>query len=118
MSAERQKGTYFVTSLLPELRRYYPRADAAALHGALDIGDVVLPDEDRFILEMKNRKELDLSTWLREAKVEAENFRAKWELDDQPAAVVVHKRRGTTDPKAQYVTLLLGDFLWLVNGDR
>lgn len=114
MSKERAKGTAFVSSLLPELRRYYPRADHSALHGAQDIGDVVL-DEDRFVLEMKNQKTLAFSEWLKEAEVEAANYATKWSLPSTPAGVVVAKRRGITDPTRQYALMTFGDFLRLVN---
>ena len=109
------KGTSFVTSTLPLIRQYYERADRSALHGALDIGDVLLPGEDRFICEMKNEKTLKFSEWLKEAETEAANYAAKWGIDRTPAGVVVAKRRGVTDPAKQYAVMTFGDFLWLVN---
>lgn len=115
MSKERAKGTAFVSSLLPTLRQYYPRADHSALHGAQDIGDVVLGEEDRFVLEMKCRNTLAFSEWLKEAEVEAANYATKWSLGHTPAGVVVAKRRGITDPARQYALMTFGDFLRLVN---
>ena len=110
MSKERQKGTAFESSLLPLLRSYYPDASRAPLRGTKDEGDFILPGAP-FIIEAKNHNRMDLSGWLGEAKREAENAR-------KAAGIVVHKRRGVAAPGEQYVTLTLGDFLWLVNGGK
>jgi hypothetical protein len=106
MSKQRQKGTAFESSLLPLLREYYPGAERRALAGVKDKGDFILPGAS-FALEAKNCKQMQLSAWVREAEVEAENLGV-------PHGVVVHKRRGVTDPARQYVTLTLKDFLELV----
>ena len=103
MSKSKQKGTSFETSLLPALRTVYPGAERRALTGNKDKGDFILPGAD-FALEAKNQKALDLSGWIREAETEAENLGV-------PFGVVVHKRRGKTDPMEQYVTMTVGTFL-------
>ena len=110
MSKERQKGTSFETSLLPLLKEYYPEASRAPLRGTKDEGDFILPGAP-FIIEAKNHNRLDLAGWIGEAQREAVNAM-------KAAGIVVHKRRGNAKPGEQYVTLLLGDFLWLVNGGK
>lgn len=117
MSAQRQKGTYFVTQIcLPLIEQYYPDATQAPAWGANDRGDVLLPGERRFIFEMKNVAKMQLASWVDEAKQEALNAAMAWKSKpgEYPVGVVVHKRRGTQDPAEQYVTLTLGDFLHLV----
>lgn len=109
MTPSKQKGTAFETFVLPAFRTYYPQAERRAMQGANDKGDLLLPGEDRFIVECKNVRAMNLAGWLKEAHVEAFNAGVR-------AGVVVHKRRGSTDPLDQYVTLDLGDFLWLAHG--
>lgn len=103
MSKQKQKGTSFETSLLPCLREYYPGAERRPLSGNKDKGDFILPGAD-FALEAKNVKAMSLGAWIKEAEVEAENLGV-------PFGVVVHKRRGTTDPGQQYVTMTLRTFM-------
>lgn len=102
------KGTTFESSLLPYIRNYYPDAERRILAGALDKGDFLLPGEKRFIIEAKNCKTMSLSEWMREAEREAKNA-------DVPYGIVVHKRKGKTDPAEQWVTMTLRTFLQLVN---
>lgn len=119
MSKERQKGTSFETSLVPLLRRYYPDADRSPAKGSKDVGDFKLPGERRFILEAKNHASLRLAQWLKEAQEEAIHAALEWgDGSYVPVGLVVHKRRGTQRPEEQYVTLTLGDLLWLVHGER
>lgn len=101
----KSKGTSFETSLVPTLQEYYPGAERRALSGAADKGDFILPGAS-FALEAKNCKAMTLAEWVKESEVEAKNLGV-------PHGVVVHKRRGTTDPRQQYVTLTLGSFLEL-----
>lgn len=107
MSRSKAKGTSFESSVLPAIKGKRPEAERRALQGANDKGDFNIPGEKRFILEAKNHKEMKLAEWLREAEAEAQNAGV-------PHGVVVHKRRGKTDPREQYVTLKLGSFLDLV----
>jgi hypothetical protein len=103
----KQKGTSFESSLLPALKAKRPETERRALEGKNDKGDFYIPGEDRFIVEAKNHKEMGLSGWLKEASVEAANAGV-------PHGVVFHKKRGTTDPRQQYATMTVGDFLDLV----
>lgn len=103
------KGTQFETSLLELLTSHYKGAGRNPLAGNKDVGDFNLPGEYRFILEAKNRSVMALPAWLKQAATSAKNF--------HPLAVgvVVHKRKGNAQAQDQYVTMTLGDFLYLVN---
>ncbi|RZU35978.1 hypothetical protein EV284_3461 [Streptomyces sp. BK022] len=103
----KQKGTSFESSVLPAIKEKQPLAERRALEGKQDKGDFYIPGEDRFVIEAKNHKEMDLSGWLREATTEAANANV-------PHGVVFHKKRGTTDPREQYATMKVGTFLDLV----
>lgn len=108
MSASRQRGTRFETSLLPLLREHYPLgAERRASQGAADKGDYLLVGETRFILEAKNVTRMAIPEWLAEAEAEARRAGV-------PHGVVVAKRKGRTLPADQYVHLTLGSFLALV----
>ena len=75
-----------------------------------DIGGVRTVMGERVILEVKDYGgRLLPGTWLNEARVEAGN-------DDAPVAIVVAKRRGTTDPARQFVLMELGDLALLLGG--
>lgn len=107
----KQKGTAFESSVLPAIQQKRPNAERRVLQGSNDKGDFHIPDEDRFIVEAKNCKDMDLSGWLREALREADNAGV-------PHGVVFHKKRGTTDPRKQYATMEVGAFLDLVYPDK
>jgi hypothetical protein len=62
-------------------------------------------------VKLKDCARLDLGGWVREAEVERGN-------DDAHVALVIHKRRGTTDPGDQYVTCTLRDLVALTTGER
>ena len=85
-----------------------------ATNGALDRGDVtglVTSDGRRVVAECKDVARMDLSGWLREAHIEARNDRAA-------VGVVIHKRRGVTDPAQQYVTMTVDSLAVLLGADH
>lgn len=109
MSAARQKGTAFETSVTRYLQEFwYPDAHRNPLHGSKDVGDIWLPDK-RFVLELKAVRKMDLPGWTREAQAEARN------LNDHAVGVVVHKRTGVAAPGQQWVAMELDDLMTLVN---
>jgi hypothetical protein len=118
MSAARAKGNAFENALLPLLKQHYPVVQRIGLPGTRagsnGMGDYKLFPEERFVLEAKNHARLDLASWHKQVSQDAQTAAVTWERD-KVAAVVVHKRHGTTKPEEQWVTLSLGDFLWLVN---
>lgn len=111
MSASKIKGTAFETLILQEAKLWYPGAERRALQGNLDKGDLILPGEDRFVVECKNVSRFNLSEWHREAKREAANAGVEH-------GVIAHKRRGNGKPGEQWVTLEASSFFALVNSSR
>lgn len=74
-----------------------------------DIGGVRTIRGGRVVIECKNAARVDLPGWLREAETERRN-------DDALVGVVMHKKRGTTDPAEQYVTMSAETFAVLLEG--
>ncbi len=90
------------------------RIERRTRNGAKDRGDVAgvrAPGGGRVVVEVKDVARLALSTWVREAIVEAGN-------DDAVAGLVVHKRAGTADPGQWYVTTTLDELLALLTGEQ
>ncbi len=87
------------------------RIDRRVKTGSKDRGDIagVRFFGHRVVIECKDVARLNLAGWVEEAAVEAGN-------DDALLGVVVHKRRGTTDPGRQYVTLTVDDLIALLAG--
>lgn len=87
------------------------RVDRRVTRGVNDRGDIsgVRVHGQRVVIECKNCSVLDLPGWVREARAEAGN-------DDALVGVVVHKRRGTTDPGSQWVSMELRDLVALLTG--
>jgi len=85
------------------------RIDRRVKTGAADKGDIggVRINEHRVVIEAKNHARLDLAGWYAEASIEAAN-------DGAPLGVIAHKRRGTTKPEHQWITMTLADFAWLI----
>lgn len=88
------------------------RIDRRVKRGAKDYGDiggVRTIRGGRVVIECKNAARLDLPGWLREAETERGN-------DDALIGVVMHKKRGTTDPGEQFVTMTAETFAVLLEG--
>jgi hypothetical protein len=67
-----------------------------ALAGLLDRGDIAgIPG---VVMEVKNHKEIKLSSWLKELEVEMKN-------DKADTGVVIHKKTGTLDVGNWYATM-------------
>ncbi|QCR53222.1 hypothetical protein C1N80_06255 [Brachybacterium sp. SGAir0954] len=89
------------------------RIDRRVKTGAKDRGDIggIRHRGHRVVLELKDTARTDLAGWIHEAHLEAGN-------DDAAIGVVVHKRRGTTDPAQQWVHMTLADLAWLLGADH
>jgi hypothetical protein len=88
------------------------RIDRRVKRGNQDRGDITgirTCRGDRVVIELKDVARLDLPGWLREAEVERAN-------DDAAIGVVMHKKRGTTNPAEQYVTMTAEAFAVLIEG--
>jgi hypothetical protein len=89
------------------------RIDRRVKTGAKDRGDIggIRIHGQRLVIECKDTATLRLPEWTREARQEAGN-------DDALTGVVVHKRRGTTDPLEQWVSMTVADLVALISGER
>ena len=89
------------------------RIDRRPKTGNKDKGDVggLRHLGNRVVIECKDVARLDLSGWVDEADVERGN-------DDAVAGLVIHKRRGHSDPLDQYVTTTVRDLVGLLTGER
>ncbi|MGO2600841.1 MAG: hypothetical protein ACTH7X_08640 [Brevibacterium aurantiacum] len=91
------------------------RIDRRVKTGAADRGDlggVRTALGEKVVVELKDYGgQIKASEWVREAHVEALN-------DSAPLGVVVAKRRGVTDPGAQFVLMTVDDLIVLLGKDR
>lgn len=115
MSAQRRKGTAFERLIADYLATALDddRIDRMPLRGSRDRGDLTglrTPLGERIVAELKNQARMDLAGWVGQAEVERGNA-------DAAVGLVVHKKRGTTDPAQQYVTMTLADLARLLGGD-
>lgn len=89
------------------------RIDRRVKTGAVDKGDIGgVRDRDgnRVVIEAKDYGgRLQPPEWIREAHTERDN-------DGAAVGVVVAKRRGTTNPGAQYVLMTVDDLVTLLGG--
>lgn len=87
------------------------RIDRRVRTGAKDTGDIGglrTPDGRRLVIECKDYGgKLQPATWITEAHTEAAN-------DQAAAGIVIAKRRGTTNPKDQWVLMTLSDLTTLL----
>ena len=88
------KGATFETDVMRWLRKMGVTAERLTKAGAKDEGDIMaIVAGQTYILELKNRKALDLPTFWKEAKVEAVNYAKARGLEVVPPAYVIVKRR-------------------------
>lgn len=89
-----RKGAAFETAVLKFFRSAGVLAERLTKAGARDEGDlVVIISGATYILELKNRKKLDLPIFWAEAQIEAENYARARNLEFIPPAYVIVKRR-------------------------
>ena len=88
------KGATFEIDVVKWLRKMGVTAERLTKSGSKDQGDIMaIVAGQTYILELKNRKALDLPTFWKEAKVEAANYAKARELELTPLAYVIVKRR-------------------------
>lgn len=111
--AGRSFETLIATYLAEELDSDY--IERRRLNGANDRGDITGVRDSRgqrLVLELKNYGgRLTPGPWVEEAHIEMGN-------DSAVAGIVVAKRRGTTNPGAQFVLMTVNDLVALIRGDR
>ena len=113
-SSAKAAGARFERSIADWLATHVDdRIDRRVKTGAKDKGDIAgwRFAGRRIVAELKDCARLDIGGWVREAELERGN-------DDAQVALVIHKRRGTTDPGDQYVTCTLRDLIALTTGER
>ena len=89
-----RKGAKFETDVMRWLREHEAVAERLTKAGAKDEGDLyVFLQGKTYIMELKNRKKLDLPAFWDEAQVEAKNYAKARGLSKQPSAFVIVKRR-------------------------
>lgn len=107
-------GTRFESSIAAYLRTHVDdRIERRAKTGGKDRGDLsgLRVFGWRVVVECKDVARTALSEWVNEADTERGN-------DDAIAGLVIHKRRGSTDPGDQYVTCSVRDLVALITGER
>ncbi len=98
------KGTKFETDVMKYLRSLGHFVERLAKAGASDEGDLVaIIAGQTYVLELKNRKRLDLPTFWSEAQAEAENYAKARGVASTPPAFVIVKRRNAPIHKAWVV---------------
>jgi Holliday junction resolvase len=113
-ASNKRRGAAFEIELADWLMTQGLNAQRLPRAGRNDIGDVALPTpNDIYVIEAKAPRrdgKIDLSGWLREAYVEAENYRKSKKLASAPTPLVVIKasNKGIEDA---YVVQRLGDIL-------
>jgi Holliday junction resolvase len=96
-----RKGAQFETDVMKFLRSAGLLAERLTKAGAKDEGDlVVIATGKSYILELKNRKSLNLPEFWAEAEVEALNYAKARGIGEVPLHYVVVKRRNSGIDKA------------------
>ena len=109
-------GTRFETAIATYLAEQLDddRIERRRLTGAKDRGDIagLRHHGQRLVLECKDHGgQIKAGPWVEEAHTEMNN-------DDALAGLVIAKRRGTTNPGAQYVLMTVNDLIALLTGHR
>lgn len=113
-ASAKKAGTALETLVANYLNQHVDdRIERRRLSGAKDRGDIagLRHQGQRIAVEVKNTAKLALGPWMTEVEIERGN-------DDAIAGVVVHKRTRRSKAADQFVTMTLGDFVAILNGDR
>ncbi len=113
-ASAKSAGTRFESSIVAYLAEHVDdRIERRRQSGSRDRGDVSgwRYAGQRIVAECKDVTRLSLGTWINEAETERLN-------DSADVGLVIHKRRGTTDPGDQFVTLTLRDLVALITQER
>ena len=112
--SNKRRGAAFEIELADWLMTQGLNAQRLPRAGRNDIGDVALPtDNDIYVIEAKAPRrdgKIDLSGWLREAFIEAENYRKAKHLKIMPTPLVIIKASNKGISEA-YVVQRLSDAL-------
>lgn len=105
---DRVKGAVFETDVMKFLRGIPGvLAERLTKAGSKDEGDLVCMVAGKtYILELKNRKSLNLPEFWAEAEVEAQNYAKARGIGEVPPAYVIVKRRNSSISKAWVICSL------------
>ena len=107
-------GTRMETLVADYLAKHVDdRIERRTKNGSKDRGDIggLRHMGQRVVIEVKDTSRINLAGWASEAETERGN-------DDAGVAIVAHKRHGKGRPEDQWITMTLGDFVALLNGNR
>ena len=95
-SKSKIKGSQAERDVVKWLKQWFPYVDRRLAGATLDKGDISgIPG---VTIEIKNHATMKLAEWLGELQVEMENDKA-W------TGVVLHKKKGKSDPGEWYATM-------------
>lgn len=113
-ASNKRRGAAFEIELTDWLMQQGLNAQRLPRAGRNDVGDIALPaSNDFYIIEAKAPRRdgrIDLSGWIREAQVEAENYKNQKNLKVAPTPLVVIKASNKGIGEA-YVVQRLSDVL-------
>jgi len=102
-----RKGAQFETDVMKWFRTMGVICERLTKVGTKDEGDLVATIAGKtYILELKNRKKIDLPVFWDEAQVEARNYAKARCLKSEPSAFVIVKRRNAGIEKAWVIQSL------------
>lgn len=110
-----QAGKRYETELMNYLRAAGHDVERLRLTGAEDEGDLLMRTPfNRYVIEAKRRKGLDLAGWVKEAQVERLNYMKHRGIlgMEAPTFVVIHYAR-SKGVGGSYVTTTLDEWLGL-----
>ena len=113
-ASAKSAGTRMETLVADYLAKHVDdRIERRTKNGSKDRGDIggLRHMGQRVVVECKDTSRINLAGWASEAETERGN-------DDAGVAIVAHKRHGKGRPEDQWITMTLGDFVALLNGDR
>lgn len=107
-AANKARGTTHERLVCDYLQSQSINAKRLPRTGVKDIGDAAFPLKAGgvVVVEAKNRKAMDLPTWIAESEDEARHYEEKYPLEGPAVPIVVHKRRGKGVHQS-YVTMSL-----------
>lgn len=105
-------GKRYESDLMKHMRQLALDVERLRLNGAEDEGDLLLrTHQGKYVLEAKRTKKMDLGGWVKEARVERDNYAKHRDLSlGEVGFVVVHYARGKGVAES-YVTMPLSEWL-------
>lgn len=113
-AANKAKGSRYESEVCEALQSRGVRAKRLPRTGVHDIGDAAFPlSHGTLVLELKNRKQIDLATFVAESLVEAANYEHKYPAEAPAFGAAVVKRR-QKNVMESYVVMELNEFIELL----